>query len=370
MPSDVSVKPITPGSEIKQDSFGGSAMDFLDNMQNGGNVPEDVAPEENEGEGFNESLEEGDDVESEEDETEELPEGEEQEEVPEAPSYKFKADGKEFDVALTPDDPNTQALLKWGAIGKRLMSERDKARDDAKSRDKEIKSLKAELADKQAITELKEAGFIDRAIMRAIGADEYKAWWDKAYQERLEREANGESAESARLRELEDSKRFVEYESSKERKRIEEEREARLIADETARIDSTSQQMFAKYNFSKLGVKPELAERYNQRLFNDARNALQEIAESLPKGEPITAQHIEQAFRSSRQELAALIGIAAEKKATQQVDKMKAAAKTKASTIAKSGGVNGKRPHEKIVEEAKANKLSAAEMWNKLMGKG
>lgn len=296
-------------------------------------------------------------------EGEESPEdGEQEGEVADAPSVKFKADGQEFSFSLKPDDVNLVNTLKWGAIGKRLMSERDKARDDAKSRDKEIKSLRAELADKQAITELKEAGFIDRAIMRAVGADEFKAWWDKAYQERLEREANGESAEAVRLRELEESKRFVEYESSKERKRIEEEREARLIADETARIDSTSQQMFAKYNFSKLGVKPELAERYNQRLFNDARNALQEIAESLPKGEPITAQHIEQAFKSSRQELAALIGIAAEKKATQQVDKMKATAKTKAGTIAKQN-------YGTTIKQDDFKGMSMANVLKKLTGK-
>jgi len=308
-----------------------------------------------------ESLD-GDFSEEGEEEVEEQPEGEEQEEVAEVPSYKFKADGQEFDVKLTPDDQNTQNLLKWGAIGKRLMSERDKARDDSKSRDKEIKSLKAELADKQAIAELKEAGFIDRAIMRAIGVDEYKAFMDKAYNERLERDAQGEDATASKLRELEDSKRFVEYESAKERKRIEEEREARLIADETARIDSTFQQMFAKYNFSKLGVKPELAEKYNQRLFRDAKLAVQEAAELLAKGESLSPQMIEQAFKSSRQELAALIGQAADSKADKQVQKMKADAKTKAGAISKTNYGSGAKKQD-------FTGMSMAQVVKKLTGR-
>lgn len=285
----------------------------------------------------------GDDESGEQDEDGELgDEGDSQDaEAAAAPSVKIKADGKEIEVSLKPDDANLKSLLQWGAIGKRLQSERDKARQDTKERDKSLKELQSKLSEWEEMKELRSSNFERRALDKFFDGNA-QPFLDNYYQERLAREAAGEGDAASRLQDMQDSQRYQEYTAKKLESKLEAERKERWTIDETARIKNLTQQAAAKFDARRLGISKEQAERFNQKMYMAAMASIQEAASELKDGESLTPEVVMAAFKKERDELAALVNVAASEKADKKVSKLKEDAKRTAGAVARQGAAGPK----------------------------
>lgn len=214
---------------------------------------------------------------------------------------RIKANGKEHEFILDPENAELIEALEYGVAGKKSFSKANKLVADAKNRISELEkkyanyndvSTKAKTIDE--ITSLIEKGYTDEAVKALLGdkyedfkRDEIISTIDYENASPLERaEMDRERAEREKLR--------IEDQIRSENQKLREQIEARDEQIETDRWHGLGENLLAKYNMSAYIDDPVRAEKLNNLVWKNVWNDMNEL-----DIDQWTPRKLEMAFRET-----------------------------------------------------------------------